>query len=537
MAELEDDISSFLKNIRNNSKSLKNAKVKFDNFINSTLVNLENNKNELLKTPESLILSKLKTFDFDKSNNEQVSRILLLLNYLNQETLKEYKEFFDLKFPLKDIPNKPEKPENLTPESIKSYNNVLNDYKTKILPKIEYYNSKIDSVNDVFIQLIEDDLFGDQTLDKSKMRYVYFKFFDLDKSYIKYFIKDLKSSSASKLELIKTIEIIDIKGFVPDHIENAFEVRMYFEKGKDVELLESCKTLFESFYDKYTQMSETMRLGSVEWGLDIMRKNNMTNAQKSQSFQGTQNINTPNGLNEDIEDFELEEIIEDFDSESQIYFSIDDYVDDCVSVKFTTVPGVNMDDDLVGKTMYPLILQKIKDDLDSIPIPYDKESENWNTTIRIDSDSPEAVYETIVSALGYVYDTHRCDSLEFETHEKININNFKMYISWDKEIKDSHDEQEYIIDFYSSPFYSHLYDQSVGWMDERIKKAFDDVELKYDDDIRIEIQCSENNHRIYIKKSVENIKKVLFFIQSKFEKYNMSFNTGIGVNIDDILNL
>jgi hypothetical protein len=533
--EEEFDVDSFLSNIRDNSKKLKDVKKKFDNFINARLVDLEEFKKELIEFPHSLILLRLKEFDIDKSSELQVARILLLMNYLDQDVLKEYKEYFDSNYQKLPLPTPPEKPAEMKPELIKAYNQEISDYKNKVLPPVEQYNSKINSIIDVFIQLVEDGLFGDETLDKSELRYVYFKFFDLDESYVKHFIKDLKSSSASDLELIKTIEIIDIKGQVPDHINDAFEVRLYFEKGKDVELLESCKVLFESFYEKYMQMSETMRLGSVDWGLDIMRKNNMINTQSAQSFQGTHNIKAPNGLDEDTDDFELDEIVESFDEESQIYFSIDDYVDDCVSVNFTTVPGVSMDDNLVGETMYPLIIQKIKDDLDSIPIPYNKDSENWNTTIEIDSDSPEGVYETLIDALGYVYDTHRWDALEFESHEEVNMNNFKMYISWGGELEESFDGKSYRVDFYSSPFYSHVYDQCVGWMDARVEKAFSSVQTKYGNIVYIDIQASENHHVIYIDKSATNIREILEFVQTEFEKYNMSFKTGVGGSIDQVL--
>jgi len=257
--------------IKKNLKNLKDVKKKFDNLLNSNLVTLEDNKNELMNVPHKLILSKLKDLDYDKLNNEQVSRVLLILNYLDDDILKEYSIYFNKNFPKKEIPKTPTKPNILYKENIKKYNTEISVYKNNILPMIEYYNTKIESVKDCFSRLVDNDLLGDIELNVDDMRYIYFMFFNLDKSYIKMFIKDLKSSRADSLHFIKKIDIIDIKNDDDRDIKYIYEVRLYFEKDKDIELLEKCRILFESNYTKYVQMSENMRLGLTEWGLDIMK--------------------------------------------------------------------------------------------------------------------------------------------------------------------------------------------------------------------------------------------------------------------------
>ena len=313
--EIENDNElDFLDAIRTQSKNLKDIKRKYQSYIDAELVTLDTDRISLLESPHKYILEQLKLTDLEIDGNNKVSRILLLMNYLDSDVLQDWYSYFKSNFKSKDIPEPPTRPEELTAENVSKFNNDANEYRSKILPRLEEYNTKYKSIMDTFSDLIEDDLFGDETLDVTNLRHVYFKFYDLDETYIKSFVKDIKNTGADKLTLIKRIIIEDISGSVPDGIKHAFEVRYYFEDGNDSELMTSAKILFESFYEKYMQMSFIMKQGSADWGLDIMKKTNSDTFNNSQNFQGTANMSTGSGLDEDTEDddkFNVDDIEDD----------------------------------------------------------------------------------------------------------------------------------------------------------------------------------------------------------------------------------
>ena len=307
--------TDFLTNFRNKTKNIKTVKHNFTEFMNADVVTLDATMKELLKddSHQGLILKNMCEVDIETVNTTWIGRIQLLLNYISYDNMKKYSDYYTANISLKTEPEKVERPVmeklEITKDIIKEYNLKLVAY-NKELEAVILFNSKAKSITDTLEGLIEDDLYGDVTLDEKGLRHVYFKMYGLDKSFNRSFIKDVRKSNADGLHLIKKVTVDDISGLVPDSIDSAYEIKFFFEDGADAELMEKCKILFEAYYEKYCQMSDIMKQGSADWGFDVNKKDNMSNFNAKQKFSGTNNMNSTT-LDEDTdEDVELEELVD-----------------------------------------------------------------------------------------------------------------------------------------------------------------------------------------------------------------------------------
>jgi hypothetical protein len=261
----------FLK-IRENLNKLKKAGNDLMSYLQEP-IQVEHSRNVLLENTSESVIYKLKELKYEELSRQEFSKIVLLLRYLDQYDLDEYRTFFQETYSVKELGETPTKPEDVTKESITAYNEELKTWNKKIDNIKEWnrhYKFLVDSLNDV----ITIELYGDTTLDVSYLSSVYFKFYETNINDIEVFIQEIRTSPSEAVQNIKRVKIDDISASVPNEISSAHEVLFYFQNDEDSDLFRKNEDVVYGVYEKFIIRNDTMKKVGGEWGLDSERKNN-----------------------------------------------------------------------------------------------------------------------------------------------------------------------------------------------------------------------------------------------------------------------
>jgi hypothetical protein len=282
----------FLK-IQENLKKLKKTGEDLTEYLKES-VNIKIMRDNLLENSSERIIYKLKELKYKELDRKDFSKIVLLMRYLDQHDLDEYRTYLKESFNAEDFQEKPEKPEEVSKESIYKYNEELKLWNKSIDKTKEWnrnYKFLIDSLNDT----ITLDLYGDTSLNSDDLYGVYFKFYETNVSDIEVFIHEIRNSPSEAVQNVKKVELIDISGHVPEQIESAHEVFFYFQEEEEAILFRENETVAYGVYEKFIIRSNMMKKVGGEWGLDSERKDNFND---SSSFSNTNashgHITSPN---------------------------------------------------------------------------------------------------------------------------------------------------------------------------------------------------------------------------------------------------
>lgn len=265
----------FLK-IRENLSKLKKAGEDLVSYLNEP-IQVEHSRSVLLENSSERVIYKLKELKYEELSRQDFSKIVLLLRYLDQYDLDEYRAFFKDTYSVKEFNEKPEKPEDVSRESITAYNKELQDWNKKIDEIKEWnrhYKFLVDSLDDV----ITIELYGDTTLDVSYLSSVYFKFYETNINDIEVFIQEIRTSPSEAVQNIKRVKVDDVSASVPKEITSAHEVLFYFQNDDDADLFRKNEDVVYGVYEKFIIRNDTMKKIGGEWGLDSERKNNFQSA-------------------------------------------------------------------------------------------------------------------------------------------------------------------------------------------------------------------------------------------------------------------
>jgi len=265
----------FLK-IRENLNKLKKTGEDLVSYLNEP-IQVEQSRSTLLENSSESIIYKLKELKYEELTRQEFSKVVLLLRYLDQYDLDEYRAFFVDSYGIKEFGEKPEKPEDISKESITAYNKELQEWNKKIDVIKEWnrhYKFLVDSLNDV----ITIELYGDTTLDVSYLSSVYFKFYETNLSDIEVFIQEIRTSPSEAVQNIKRVKVDDVSASVPKEISSAHEILFYFQNDEDADLFRKNEDVVYGVYEKFIIRNDTMKKIGGEWGLDSERKNNFQSA-------------------------------------------------------------------------------------------------------------------------------------------------------------------------------------------------------------------------------------------------------------------
>src|SRR6478735_1562287 len=232
---------------------------------NQNILLLKKELNEIFLNDHNLILNELKELKFDHLKSNEISRIMLFLTKLNQKELVKFKEFFDEEFKHKEYPIEPKKlNESSSKEDIKIYNEDVKLFLEE-KNKINDWNNKRNSIDQILIDNIKTSLYGDITFDQKNKPYIYFKFFNTHLDDMENFIHEINILPILPVKNIKKAEIIDIKNLLPDFLISAHEIRFYFETIEDMDLIKQVFIFVNAVYEKYVIKNPLMKKDGGEW--------------------------------------------------------------------------------------------------------------------------------------------------------------------------------------------------------------------------------------------------------------------------------
>jgi hypothetical protein len=301
----------FLK-IKENLNKLKKTGEDLTAYLKES-INIEMVRSQLLENSSERIVYKLKELDYKVLDRKDFSKIVLLMRYLDQNDLDEYRTYFKETYNTEELQERPEKPEDVSKESISKYNEELKLWNKSIDKTKEWnrnYKFIIDSLNDT----ITLDLYGDITLNSADLTSVYFKFYETNVSDMEVFIQEIRNSPSESVQNIKKVTIVDISSQVPNEISSAHEVSFYFEDGEEATLFRENESVAYGVYEKFIIRNDTMKKVGGEWGLDFERKQNFSasNPFANPTSVPTHNVKSDNSISTmDIFEDDYEVSIED----------------------------------------------------------------------------------------------------------------------------------------------------------------------------------------------------------------------------------
>ena len=292
----EFDLEKFVEN----GRKIKQVKNDFDKCLNTDIIELESSIKKLFANEQIYIYKELINLKLENISVSKVGRVQTILNYVSQTYLDLYRKEFESVNKLRDFIPIPERPEKVSAEVIKEYNESIKKIRESNT-KIKDWNTKIYTLKEFLDSIIFIDIYGDKTMDVSLMPYLYFKFLNTDIDEIEIFMSELKNCSAPPVKKIKAIRIEDISDRLPKFLKSANEVRVFFNNNDEANEFHASKDYVESVYEKYIIKNDTMFADGGEWGMYNNRKNNL-NESVIQDFS-LDTIPTPISLN----DGEIEE--------------------------------------------------------------------------------------------------------------------------------------------------------------------------------------------------------------------------------------
>lgn len=271
--DLESGYLKFAEIVKKQMKIRNDFKICFDSDAYLTVKTIkdlyESNEHELILN--ELCRLKLSDIPFPK-----IGRLQTILNYLNQEQLKTFKDFFILNNPFKKSPEPPKRPENITnKEVVDIFNKEVKAWQNEV-KDINEWNNKVSTLTEYIKSILTIDLYGDTTLNVDNLPYIYFKFFNTDIDEIEVFIQELKTCPIQAVEYIKAVKLLDISEKLPNTLKSANEVRFYLDNEEDAKTLNLAKIPLGAVYEKYVIKNLAMKKDGGEWGLYSERKDNIS---------------------------------------------------------------------------------------------------------------------------------------------------------------------------------------------------------------------------------------------------------------------
>lgn len=208
---IEDDDFDFAA-LRSKGQKLNDAKNNLDKLLTVSLGQVNEVREKLLNNAHGAVLFELKRRRLEYLQYSDISRIQLLLEGLSNESMLDYRTYFNTEYQLRD-PASVEKPKHelavqkMTSEQIKAFNALEREYKAAI-DEITVHNNKVNAINYTLTKFIDEINYGDASLDLNGLKNVYYRFNINDmEDYTKTFIKDVQMYNPALFNKVVRITI------------------------------------------------------------------------------------------------------------------------------------------------------------------------------------------------------------------------------------------------------------------------------------------------------------------------------------------
>jgi hypothetical protein len=183
-------------------------------------------------------------------------------------------------------------------------------------------------------------------------------------------------------------------------------------------------------------------------------------------------------------------------SNAKAFFTIDTY-----EIKINNIPGIielNVSDEL---------FEPIENKLNELKIDFKRGESLQNRLEFIETityKETEKIYNFLIES-GYALDTYTQESIfRFMNLSKPDTSQHKIYVGWEdsneqyyeSESEEGYYDDEFSFNIYTSHNTDEVYDQAVGWIDERIENLLKHLNVG---DFYISFGAAENLHSVSVK--------------------------------------